>query len=124
MKTMTKKEKMYQRIEKHGENLNRIFDTKLENLTLCKKLFRIEHRLHYLAEQYCNGVIESEVLEKEWIKAQKTMAKIGVVSEAIFFNQDPRGCALKLEDNYVKENNIQIEKDWGGYGLLAPDFNE
>jgi hypothetical protein len=60
----------------------------------------------------------------------------------LFVNRDPRGCALKLSSEWTKEYNAReyseagkarhrnrrnpqpIYTDWGGYGLLAPDFTE
>lgn len=38
-------------------------------------------------------------------------------------NGDARGYALKIEDNYMRENNIVLFQDWGGYGIIAPDFS-
>lgn len=124
MKT-TKHEAMYQKIEKHGENLNRIFKTDFDNITLCKKLFRIENRLHYLAEQYCNGKIEETKIDKESEKLLDQANKIlqfRFKEIPVFFNQDPRGYALKIKDDYIRDNHIEIERDLGGYGILAPDF--
>ena len=40
----------------------------------------------------------------------------------VFVNGDPRGYALKIDDSYVKKFNLKIERDWGGYGIIAPDF--
>ena len=47
--------------------------------------------------------------------------------EKIFFNGDPRGYALKLSTQYtryIRSCNINIHQDWGGYGIIAPDFRE
>jgi hypothetical protein len=41
----------------------------------------------------------------------------------IFLNGDARGYALKIQDDYVRDNNLDIHKDWGGYGILAPEFD-
>lgn len=63
----------------------------------------------------------------------------------IFVNQDPRGYALKIDDAWIKKqrqhecgyigpcttcpscvqptHNIQICKDWGGYGIIAPEID-
>lgn len=41
---MNKKERMYKQIKEHGENLNAIFNTGIDNVTLCKKLLRIERK--------------------------------------------------------------------------------
>jgi hypothetical protein len=42
----------------------------------------------------------------------------------IFANGDPRGYALKIRSEYVKNNNLDIHRDWGGYGIIAPDLRE
>ena len=39
---MNKKERMHKQIEEHGANLNSIFKTGLDNITLCKKLHSLE----------------------------------------------------------------------------------
>jgi len=39
--------------------------------------------------------------------------------KAVFINGDPRGYALKIKDEFVRENNLTIYQDWGGYGILA-----
>jgi len=35
---------------------------------------------------------------------------------------DPRGYALKLDDEWTRANAPHIHRDWGGYGILAPDL--
>ena len=32
--------------------------------------------------------------------------------------------AKKIDDEYLKNNNFNIHRDWGGYGIIAPDFRE
>ena len=61
---MTKKELMYKQIEEHGQNLNNIFHTKYDNITLCKKLHRLENEAHKLATDYCNG--DNGVTTENW----------------------------------------------------------
>ena len=51
---MNKKEIMYQKIEQHGQNLNNIFKTKFDNITLYKKLFRLERKVHHATTCLCN----------------------------------------------------------------------
>jgi hypothetical protein len=129
----TKKERMYQAIEKHGANLNSIFNTAFDNVTLCKRLHSLEVKLHKFAEDYCNGVMTEENYDIEENVIAKKVAKIlgrkvstadGVPTYPLYFNRDPRGYSLKLDDEYVRDNNLDIHKDWGGYGILAPDFSE
>lgn len=127
----TQKERMYQQIEKHGENLNKIFHTKFDNITLCKKLRRLEAKAHKLAEDYCNGVIDFEAQDIGEADIAKKVAKIlgdkvckdGIATYPLVMNRDPRGYALKIDDEWLRSTNYQIERDWGGYGILAPEFN-
>ena len=129
----TKREEMYEKIEKHGATLNKIFNTGLENIALCKKLRRLENTAHYYAERWCNGDMnEAEFTEKSAdirklvIKTLKLKPEGNLCPDdmtPIFYNSDPRGYALKISDSYIKENNIEIYRDWGGYGILAPDFS-
>jgi hypothetical protein len=52
---MNKKQIMYNKIQKHGNNLKTIFNLNTDSVKLCKKLFRLENKAHRLAENYCNG---------------------------------------------------------------------
>ena len=40
----------------------------------------------------------------------------------VFLNGDPRGYALKIRDEYVRAHDLAIHRDWGGYGILAPEI--
>ena len=43
----------------------------------------------------------------------------------VFINGDPRGYALKIDDKYQDRlHKVGIHRDWGGYGIIAPDFSE
>lgn len=125
---MNKKERMYQEITKHGANLNAIFKTDLDNVSLAKKLFSLENKAHKLATDYCNGENGMDSSEA-WEKAtQEILLKVDKITDfkaqgvPVFVNGDARGYALKISSEYVEKLNIH--KDWGGYGILAPDFNE
>ena len=128
METLTKKEEMYQRIEKHGEDLNRIFHTKHDNIDLCKRLRRLERKASILTTQACNGDIEQDYhyeTKLDCILDSVNLLLVNVQREhiPIFINTDPRGYALKIKDEYVRDNNLQIHRDWGGYGIIAPDLS-
>ncbi len=129
--TKAKREKMYEAIEKHGADLNRIFNTALDNITLSKRLFSLENKLHKYAEDYCNGIMTEESYDVEESIIAKKVAKLlgrkvstldGVPTYPLFFNRDPRGYSLKLDSDWVRDNDIKIHRDWGGYGILAPDL--
>ena len=119
---MNKREKMYQMIQKHGDDLKAIFNINEDSVELCKKLFRLENKAHRLATDYCNGDFEGDI-ENESKKIVDKAKKILKTNE-IFFNRDARGYALKIKDGFIRVNNLSIYRDWGGYGIIAPDFRE
>jgi hypothetical protein len=42
----------------------------------------------------------------------------------IFFNRDPRGYALKIPSEWMHAHpEVSLHRDWGGYGILAPDLS-
>ena len=121
-----KKEILYSRITKHGQNLKAVFNLNqdIDPVKLCKRLFRLENKAHKLALDFCNGKID----QLEWDqKADKILTKVEAIlknKKVLFLNGDARGYALKIDDGYIRNNNLNIHKDWGGYGIVAPDFRE
>tara|TARA_R110002167_G_scaffold97995_1_gene258180 strand:- start:125 stop:481 length:357 start_codon:yes stop_codon:yes gene_type:complete len=116
---MNKKQMMYDKIQKHGDNLKAIFNLNIDSIKLCKQLFRLENKAHRLAEDNCNGITDN--IESDTNKIIDKVKKI-LNTNKVFFNGDPRGYALKLCDQFSKDKIIH--KDWGGYGIIAPDFRE
>ena len=41
----------------------------------------------------------------------------------VFVNRDPRGYALKIKSEWVREKGAAIHQDWGGYGIIAPEID-
>ena len=122
------KERMYENIQKHGENLNKIFNTNLEPVTLCKKLFRIEKIMNLRATEYCNGEMDCEDWESLCRLQENKIDKILNHIEKnipVIFNADARGYTLKIDDAWMRSNDMyyKLYQDWGGYGIIAPDFN-
>ena len=121
-----KKEILYSRITKHGQNLKAVFNLNqdIDPVKLCKRLFRLENKAHKLALDFCNGKID----QLEWDqKADKILTKVEAIlknKKVLFLNGDARGYALKIDDGYIRNNNLNIHRDWGGYGIVAPDFRE
>ena len=114
------KQAMYQNIKKHGDILKSIFNLDIDSIELCKKLFRLENKAHKLATDYCNGDFEGDI-DKESEKILSKVAKIlNTNTFNMFFNGDARGYALKFFEDFSKDKTIQ--KDWGGFGIIAPDF--
>lgn len=139
---MTKKQAMYSNMQKHGEQLNAIFKTGIEPVKLCKMLLRLENKAHNATTCLCNTnnlyyitntfkgrhVDFKESTEEEQDKffdgirasLSKIIGKENI--KHVFINFDPRGYALKIKSDFAKD--LDIAKDWGGYGILAPDFNQ
>ena len=127
---MNKRDRMNEQVLRHGFNLKRIFfDDPYEGIgpvELAKKVHSIEVKAHKLAEDYRNGLIESD----DWydIKEKKILDRLDKVLNfrergiPVFVNGDPRGYALKIDEAYVREHKLEIHRDWGGYGILAPEF--
>lgn len=94
-----------------------------------KKLLRIENQMHRLSERECNGEIEDEQSQPQWDRAEKQIKKLLPRLEnfgGFFFNGDPRGYSLKIKedvkDKIYGETGFRMHSDWGGYGILAPEF--
>ena len=121
----TKKEEMYNQIDQHGQRLNNLFNTDLDNVALCKKLFRLENRAHRYAVRYCNGHIDHDHYESaSSIIAEKVSSILGTDKSNIFINGDPRGYAIKFTTEFTNDNIDNMWRDMGGYGIVAPDFGE
>ncbi len=123
---MNKHERTINRIIQHGNNLKIIFNLQEDSLIICKKLRRLEIKGYKIAEDYCNGYIDSiekwEKLKNEVLKKVDKILNFRQQKIPVFFNGDPRGYCLKIEDNFIRDNNINIYKDFGGYGVIAPDL--
>mgnify|MGYP005828609177 FL=1 len=119
---MNRATEMYKHIETHGNDLKRIFNIEdIDSIELCKKLFRLENKAHQFATEHCNygysdqefDAFEDEVLNK--------VAKIlNCEKDIMFLNGDARGYALKFHTDFSRDKNMY--RDWGGYGIVAPDF--
>ena len=119
---MNKKQMMCDKIQKHGDNLKAIFNLDIDSVKLCKQLLRLENKAHRLATDHCNGDFNGDI-EKESEKILSKVAKIlNTNTFNMFFNTDARGYALKFFEDFSKDK--PIHKDWGGYGIIAPDFRE
>ena len=118
---------MNERICEHGENLLRAYPNAKQQdpVKLCKKLRRIETKTHQASTDYCNGAIDWERWEEIALDAVRELIDLldPVDANEFYINGDPRGYALKIESESVKARKLDIERDWGGYGILAPDLS-
>ncbi len=97
-----------------------------DGLAVWRKLVKIELQLHQSAEDYCNGLIDSDAWEAIKDSQERIIARIsstGKMPKGVFINGDPRGYALKLDDKRAKKFP-GLHRDWGGYGCLAAIIDE
>lgn len=143
MKTITKKERRQEQLERHYSALARLADAcgvKAEGKKLSVALLQIEKMAHAAAEAYCNGenirlAFKGRIPvdcdfnhdEQAWEKAEKAIADqvqslFGWKLPYLHINGDPRGYALKIDSEKGREliEQTGLQRDWGGYGLLAP----
>ena len=138
----------YALIREHGLGLIKFFGLDPDSVSpveLCKKLRRFENQAHKITTQLCNGFpdLHYEVAEKVTNQLESELEKIEQKVRdylesnqrprsfkkinAIFINGDPRGYALKLDTETIKYFEELGEdfphKDWGGYGIIAPDLS-
>jgi hypothetical protein len=81
-----------------------------------------EGRAHKAAERYCNGEIteaQSDAVDQRVTERVKRLFG-GELPPGFFINGDPRGYALKIEQ--PNDKRLISFTDWGGYGILAPEF--
>ena len=91
------------------------------------RLARLEDTAHAWAEEACG---EREVSDAEHDKREAHIRRVlrqilGTkrVPRGFFWNGDPRGYALKIDNDRVQIPR-GMATDWGGYGLIAhPDTN-
>ena len=129
--TTEKRETMYKNIVEHGKNLKRVFnlDSSIDEIKLCKALFKIENKAHQLAEDFCNYGYESEeqteaIIDDILNKVDKLL-NFKNQNIPVFFNGDCRGFTLKIDSDYMRDNKIySFYSDWGGFGIIAPSFRE
>ena len=115
-------------VRKHGNEIKKIFGLTGDPVILCKKLRKLERQGAALGLRLCNGPeypegeedrLYADILGKVNDLLGNTSGKIPV-----FINLDPRGYALKIRDDWVRDNAPEMHKDWGSYGILAPDLTE
>jgi hypothetical protein len=92
----------------------------LTGLQIWRKLRLVENRVNHAALDYCNGEIDSDQWETVAQDAGRAVKRIfGWVPDGFFVNGDPRGYALKLDNEKIVLPE-KIHRDMGGYGILAP----
>ncbi len=129
--TTEKRKPMYKNIVEHGKDLKRVFNlhSSIDEIKLCKALFRIENKAHSIATDFCNGIKftekEQEKIIDDILNKVDKLLNFKNQNIPVFFNGDCRGFTLKIDDDYMKKNKIYpFYSDWGGFGIIAPSFRE
>ena len=120
------KPQILEQVVKHGNQLISLFNLYIDPVKLCRALRRLEMEADKYNTRYCNGEMEMEVHEELTAdietKVKRLFGNSEKFNEAFYFNGDPRGYALKLQDEWTRANAPDLYKDWGGYGILAPEY--
>lgn len=89
---MTKRERMYKKIENHGQALIALFPNAIhrEPVKISKALMRVETSLKRPIEDACNGRITGDELETILARTMKRIEKMLGTTDGVFINTDPR----------------------------------
>lgn len=87
---------------------------------LYSKLKRLENQANKICVLECNGEINEFKADAILSKIKAKVCALLPELKTVFINGDPRGYSLKIKESEAKE--IGIYQDWGGYGILAPEF--
>ena len=137
--------KTLEAVRRHGETLLAAFPNATEKnpVALCKKLRRIETAVARPILDYTNGDngITQDRLDHETAMAVIRVGNLfgldkhGIALAGIFVNRDPRGYALKLDNESSgwfedwqqarrEQGKPALHTDMGGYGIIAPALNQ
>lgn len=81
----------------------------------------IERTAHKIAEDYCNVPMTEALLNTRMLKVTERVEAVfgGSLPDNFFINMDPRGYALKINQ---EGTGVPLSyQDMGGYGILAPE---
>ncbi len=93
--------------------------TEYEAMLIYRKLRRIELKENRRMCQECNTGGNDEKADD---RTRKTIARLLPNLQGFFINGDCRGYTLKVKEATRNELYPDMYQDWGGYGILAPEF--
>lgn len=119
----------------HGLQLLQIFPkaTEPDPVKLCTKLRRLEREGAAFGLRLCNGPefaseAEADAIQARILERVQALLDYRGAGVPVFVNRDPRGYALKIRSEYMRERLQEgrggLRQDWGGYGIIAPDLAE
>jgi len=91
-------------------------------------LWKAEKMASDASAKYCNGDMEHDQWEREKDKARDTVrAMLGKLPPGFFVNGDPRGYALKIDNDdpagRALIEAVKLHTDMGGYGIFSPEID-
>jgi hypothetical protein len=105
---------------RHINNLSSILGVgEDEAEAIYNKLVRFEKEISGINEYeatYCPTDFTRE--QREFI-TKKVINLLNPIKDRVIISKDPRGYALKIKPSETPDN---FTKDWGGFGILAPEF--
>ena len=107
----------------HHRALQTLATNGKSGLSLWRALLRIERKAHSYAEALCSrDISEAEQNRVENEIRESVQKALGCIPAGFFINRDPRGYSLKIDPDitYIPEG---LQKDWGGFGILAADID-
>ena len=128
-----KRERMLSQIKEHEITLARLAEhlgvKNPDGKVINRKLRAVELSAHKTAELWCNGQITDRAHDLAVTRCVDSVRNIfeGKLPPGFFINSDPRGYSLKIKEvvnSSLSDHGIKLPRDWGGYGLLSPDFRE
>lgn len=126
---MTKKTDRAEALQRHYDRLEQLYSICGDDrkYMIGKKLFttllKLEKIAHKAATDYCNGDIQSELYDAIADNTKLSVYKLLPNVKGLKINGDPRGYALKIDDEVMREYNYPLDRDMGGYGILSPDIS-
>ena len=126
-KTIEREQWLQRRRANHHKALETLAQTvgcQTDGLKLWRQLRRLESKTSKAALDYCNGVIGTDEWQELSPLFESKIATVfgGRLPDGVFINADARGYALKLDNEKVTVPQ-GMEKDWGGYGILAAEID-
>jgi len=120
---MNKRDERKQHLERHYQNCAQLVALCGGNKTgkqASVLLWKAEQEYHKFAVKLANeGASDEEWDMAREMARERVVRALGSLPKGFYLNSDPRGYALKLEENSV---NIPLERDRGGYQLLSPEI--
>lgn len=129
--TLTKAKRKQAQLENHYKALEMLLaacggnKTKLRIETISNRLRALEAKYNRLATDYCNGDISTDKWGEVSGEGEKEVQYyFNGNLKGLQINGDARGYALKINDETKRTvyQEINLQTDWGGNGLLAPEI--